>query len=87
MALRLLLRSAEPLYQPAGFLDDDPGKHRRKIGGVPVVGRVSDLAALAQRERADVVVLALEDHFEREKGIRLQCEELGLELRQLVPPL
>ena len=87
MALRLLLRSAEPLYQPAGFLDDDPGKHRRRIGGVPVVGRVADLAALARRERADVVVLALEDDFEREKAVRLQCEELGLELRQLVPPL
>src|SRR5207237_1288793 len=66
MTLRLLLRSAEPLYQPAGFLDDDPGKHRRRIGGVPVLGRVSDLAALAEREHADVVVLALEDHFERE---------------------
>jgi UDP-GlcNAc:undecaprenyl-phosphate GlcNAc-1-phosphate transferase len=87
MALRLLLRSAEPVYQPAGFLDDDPGKHRRRIGGVPVVGRVADLAALARRERAEVVVLALEDHFEREKAVRLQCEELGLELRQLVPPL
>jgi UDP-GlcNAc:undecaprenyl-phosphate/decaprenyl-phosphate GlcNAc-1-phosphate transferase len=87
MALRLLLRSAEPVYQPAGFLDDDPGKHRRKIGGVPVVGRVADLATLARRERADVVVLALEDDFEREKGVRLLCEELGLELRQLVPPL
>jgi UDP-GlcNAc:undecaprenyl-phosphate GlcNAc-1-phosphate transferase len=87
MALRLLLRSAEPLYQPAGFLDDDPGKHRRRIGGVPVVGPVSDLVALAQRERAEVVVLALEDHFEREAAVRLQCEELGLELRQAVQPL
>ena len=87
MALRLLLRSAEPLYQPAGFLDDDPGKHRRRIGGVSVIGRVSDLATLAQRERAEVVVLALEDHFERETAVRLQCQELGLELRQAVPPL
>lgn len=87
MALRLLLRSAEPVYQPAGFLDDDPGKHRRRIGGVPVVGRVADLAALAQRERAEIVVLALEDHFERETAVRLQCAELGLELRQAVPPL
>ncbi len=87
MALRLLLRSAEPVYQPAGFLDDDPGKHRRRIGGVPIVGRVADLAALAQRERAEVVVLALEDHFERETAIRLLCQELGLELRQAVTPL
>jgi hypothetical protein len=51
---------------------------------VPVVGRVRDLAAVAQREQAEVVVLALEDNFERETAVRLQCEELGLELRQLL---
>jgi UDP-GlcNAc:undecaprenyl-phosphate GlcNAc-1-phosphate transferase len=84
MALRLLLRSADPKYRPAGFLDDDPGKQRRRIGGIPVVGRIRDLPTVVHRERAQVVVLALEDGFERESGVRLQCEELGLELRQLV---
>ncbi len=84
MALRLLLRSGDPKYRPAGFLDDDPGKQRRRIGGVPVVGRVRDLAVVVQRERAEVIVLALEDDFERETAVRLQCEELGLELRQLL---
>lgn len=87
MALRLLLRSADPKYRPAGFLDDDAGKQRRRIGGIQVVGRVRDLAAVVQREHAEVVVLALEDGFEREKAVRLQCEELGLELRQVVPNL
>jgi len=85
MALRLLLRSNEPRYRPAGFLDDDPGKHRRRIGGVPVVGRVVDLIDIARRERAEVVVLALEDDdLARESAVRLQCEELGVELRQVV---
>lgn len=85
MALRLLLRSNEPLYRPAGFLDDDPGKHRRRIGGVPVIGRVVDLIDIARRERAEVVVLALEDDdLARESAVRLQCEELGVELRQVV---
>jgi FlaA1/EpsC-like NDP-sugar epimerase len=87
MALRLLLRSADARYRPTGFLDDDPGKQRRRIGGVPVVGRVGDLAAVVQRDGAEVIVLALEDGFEREKTVRLLCEELGLELRQLVPNL
>lgn len=87
MALRLLLRSADPKYRPAGFLDDDPGKQRRRIGGVPVVGRLHELRAVVARERAEVVVLALEDGFEREQAVRRQCEELGLELRQLVPNL
>jgi UDP-GlcNAc:undecaprenyl-phosphate GlcNAc-1-phosphate transferase len=87
MALRLLLRSADPKYRPAGFLDDDPGKQRRRIGGVPVLGRVRELSAVVERERAQVVVLALEDGFEREQSVRRQCEELGLELRQLAPNL
>jgi UDP-GlcNAc:undecaprenyl-phosphate GlcNAc-1-phosphate transferase len=87
MALRLLLRSADPKYRPTGFLDDDPGKQRRRIAGIPVVGRLQDLPAVVQRDGAEVVVLALEDGFEREKFVRLQCEELGLELRQLVSNL
>ncbi|HEY6960210.1 MAG TPA: polysaccharide biosynthesis protein, partial [Candidatus Limnocylindria bacterium] len=77
----------DPKYRPAGFLDDDPGKQRRRIGGIPVLGRVRDLAAVARREGAEVVVLALEDGFERESAVREQCEELGLELRQLLPTL
>jgi UDP-GlcNAc:undecaprenyl-phosphate/decaprenyl-phosphate GlcNAc-1-phosphate transferase len=87
MALRLLLRSAEPRYRLAGFLDDDPGKQRRRIGGVPILGRIADLAVVVRREKTEVVVLALEDDFDRERVVRLQCEELGLELRQLLPTL
>ncbi len=87
MALRLLLRSADPRYRLAGFLDDDPSKQRRKIGGVPILGRVADLAVVVRRENAEIVVLALEDDFDRERAVRLQCEELGLELRQLLPTL
>jgi UDP-GlcNAc:undecaprenyl-phosphate GlcNAc-1-phosphate transferase len=87
MALRLLLRSADPKYRPAGFLDDDPGKQRRRIGGVPVLGRVRDLPTVVERAGAQVIVLALEDDFERETAVRLQCEELGLELRQVLPSL
>jgi UDP-GlcNAc:undecaprenyl-phosphate/decaprenyl-phosphate GlcNAc-1-phosphate transferase len=87
MALRLLLRADDQKFSPAGFLDDDPGKHRRRIAGVPVVGRVSDLVDIARRERAEVVVLALEDDSRGEAAVRLQCQELGLELREVAPRL
>jgi UDP-GlcNAc:undecaprenyl-phosphate GlcNAc-1-phosphate transferase len=87
MALRLLLESADPRYKPTGFLDDDPGKHRRRLGGVSVVGPVRDLVDIARRQQTDVVVLALEDGFEREASVRMQCEELGIEMRKLVRPL
>jgi UDP-GlcNAc:undecaprenyl-phosphate GlcNAc-1-phosphate transferase len=87
MALRLLLRADDQRFSPAGFLDDDPGKHRRRIAGIPVVGRVSDLVDIARRERAEVVVLALEDDSRGEAAVRLQCQELGLELREVAPRL
>lgn len=81
VALRLLLRSREAAYHPAGFLDDDPGKQRRRIGGIPVLGRLADLDAVAQGTDADLVILALEDAGERERMRRL-CATLGLETRE-----
>lgn len=81
MALRLLLRAGKPNYHPAGFLDDDPGKHRRTIAGVPVLGTTSQLREVALRERADLVVLAIENDAKRDR-IRALCAELGIEARE-----
>jgi UDP-GlcNAc:undecaprenyl-phosphate GlcNAc-1-phosphate transferase len=85
VALRLLRRSVRHEYQPVGFVDDDPGKFRRRIGGVPVIGTTYDLQELARRERADLVVLALDaDGGER---VRALCEGSGLELREFTHSL
>lgn len=81
MALRLLLRAEKPSFHPAGFLDDDPGKHRRTIAGVPVLGNIAQLQEVALRERADLVILALNDQGKREVVRRL-CAELGIEARE-----
>ncbi len=44
-------RDPEQRWQPVGILDDDPLKRHRRIRGVPVLGRVSDLARVAESTR------------------------------------
>lgn len=82
LVLRLMLRSKDTTYHLAGFLDDDPGKQRRRIAGVPVLGRVSDLSEVAQRASADLVVVAI-DQEDRRELVREGCARLGIELREL----
>ncbi|MDA1082697.1 MAG: nucleoside-diphosphate sugar epimerase/dehydratase [Gemmatimonadetes bacterium] len=45
--------------EPIGFVDDDPTKAGQMLGGVPVVGRVSDLAHLVAEHDADEVIIAI----------------------------
>jgi len=82
LALRLMLKSRETAYHPAGFLDDDSGKQRRRIAGVSVLGRIADLDAVARRQSADLVVVAIdEDNGEERERIHETCRRLGLESR------
>ncbi len=82
IALRLMLHSSLASYHPAGFLDDDPGKLRRRIAGVPVLGLVADLDGVAQREHADLVVLALDGNAQERQRVLESCARLGIECRE-----
>lgn len=46
-------------YVPLGFLDDDAGKRKRRIGGFPVLGKLDDLPAVARKQNADLALLAI----------------------------
>ncbi len=85
IALRLLLSAAQS-YHPAGFLDDDPGKHRRRIGGVPVLGSIAELAEVARRERIDLVILAVDDPAQRQR-LRETYAHLDIEMREFPRPI
>ncbi len=80
-ALRLLQSSRDVPYQPTGFLDDDPGKQRRHIAGVPVLGRIADLGRIAHSQHADLIIVAVDDD-EMRAQVRSSCEQLGLETRE-----
>ena len=57
--LRELYRLPVERYHVVGFVDDDPKKRGMRIHGVPVLGGVADLTAVAQRQNAQEVVIAL----------------------------
>jgi FlaA1/EpsC-like NDP-sugar epimerase len=54
-----MMRSPDSPYLPVALLDDDPAKQRLHILGVPVVGRLHDLVAVAARRAATAVVVAI----------------------------
>lgn len=86
LAQRLLSRSERIPYQLAGYLDDDPGKLRRNIEGVPVLGRISDLAQVVRRQRADLVIFAVDDR-DLANSLTQECAHLGVEIREFSPTL
>ncbi len=59
MITRELLRHRETGLRPIGFLDDAPGKQGRRFVGLPVLGRVTDLARVARETRAEEVLIAI----------------------------
>lgn len=81
LALRILMRSTTERYQPVGFLDDDIGTHRRRIHGVPVLGAVSELVAIASRERAELILIA-GGEADQCRRVRESCESMGIEARE-----
>ena len=69
-------------YAVVGFLDDDPGKVGRKIHGVPVLGKVADIARIAARARAEEIVIAIPTATaERMRRIVDRCKATGLKFR------
>ena len=70
-----------------GYLDDDPGKQKRKIQGVPVLGTTQDLEAIAAERRIDQVMIALPmaAHHRVAQLIR-RCGQLLVEIK-VVPDL
>ncbi|GAB4119357.1 MAG: TIGR03013 family PEP-CTERM/XrtA system glycosyltransferase [Roseiflexaceae bacterium] len=66
-------------YTVVGFIDDDPAKQNRLIGGVPVLGQHPDLDTIAYHYGADEVVLAISSSLPSEMLQALMtCHERGL---------
>lgn len=46
-------------FLPIGFIDDDPRVVNRRVRGVPVLGRLRDLSAVAETTEANVLIVAI----------------------------
>jgi FlaA1/EpsC-like NDP-sugar epimerase len=54
-----LLRDPDSAYVPVGLLDDDPGKRKLRIMGIPVLGDRDRMAEAAKECRADSLLIAM----------------------------
>jgi FlaA1/EpsC-like NDP-sugar epimerase len=59
MLMREIVRNYSRQYDPIGFLDDNPSKHGEHIHGVRVLGPITAVVDLAEREKIDEVILAI----------------------------
>jgi len=59
LVVRELQKTSQINLLPIGFLDDDPAKQRLEISGVPVIGKISDLADVLDNQNVDEVIIAI----------------------------
>ena len=66
------------------FIDDDPGKQKRYLEGVPIVGGREDILAAVDKYRIDKIYLAIPSATaEQKRDILAICSETACELKQL----
>jgi FlaA1/EpsC-like NDP-sugar epimerase len=84
LLVRELIQLYGHRYEPVGFLDDAPGKQNERIHGVPVLGKMADLAPLVAREQINEVILAIPSMPGTEiRRIVDLCRPSGVTLRTL----
>lgn len=77
--------TAAGVYNVVGFIDNNAAMHGRRVDGIPVLGGVADLAAIAVRHAAAGAIIAIGDNGAR-RGLARQTERLGLQLVSAVHP-
>ena len=84
MLVRDLRNSNPGLYEPIGFLDDDPDKKGRHIQGLRVLGACSALPKLTQELHVELVLLAIPSVGTQDmRRIVDYCEESQVSYRTL----
>src|SRR5690606_40966275 len=74
-------------YHPVGFLDDASRLRGTKVQGVPVLGKVEDVAEIARETAARLLVIAMPSaDAEAMRRVVGACEHSGLPFR-MVPRL
>lgn len=81
---REMLSSRHINIDPVGFVDDDPGKQKKSIHGIPVLGTRKDIHRLVKQYDVEEVVIAIPTaggNVIRE--IRALCEAAGVPSRTM----
>jgi len=83
---QMLLRdmARETTAKAVCLIDDDPGKQRRYLEGVPIVGGREEILSAAETYRVDKIFLAIPSaSAENKRDILNICNETGCKLMQL----
>jgi FlaA1/EpsC-like NDP-sugar epimerase len=85
LTAREIARSPDLGIDAIGFVDDDSSKRGTLIHGVPVLGPTEDIASIAQRYRAEQVLITIAHaHGGAIRRIREACVSAGLRVK-IVP--
>jgi FlaA1/EpsC-like NDP-sugar epimerase len=85
--LRDIRRNPDATISPVALVDDDPQKHGLSLHGVPVVGAIDEIADLAYRYQAKLIVIAVPSASKAEM-LRLvqRCVDAGVRFK-IMPSL
>jgi FlaA1/EpsC-like NDP-sugar epimerase len=68
--------------QPVGFLDDDDLKVGMRIGGLPVLGRIDEVADIARLKRVTRVLITIANApGDQIRAITMRCRAAGLDTK------
>ncbi len=59
LVVRELQKNPQLNLVPVGFLDDNPSKQNQQLYSIPVVGKLSDMARVLDRQAVDEVIIAI----------------------------
>lgn len=80
-------RDPSSVWEPVAFLDDDPKKRHLRSAGASVLGTSADMAAVAERIQADVLVIGTPIISAETLGtLTAEAAEIGLPVK-IVPAL
>jgi FlaA1/EpsC-like NDP-sugar epimerase len=87
MIAREMINAKKRIYQPAGFIDDDPRKLNSRIHGVKVLGRINDIGDIIKGANIEEIIIAIPSASGKIiRDIISKCEKTGVKIKT-VPEL
>src|SRR4051812_21766352 len=82
MVAREIMNRPDLGLHPVGFLDDDPSKQRTSIGGLPVLGRTSDVREVAERKHVQRALITIANASGQQvRRLAELCRDAALETK------
>lgn len=84
MIVRTLINVQDRIYQPIGFIDDDPMKKHARINGIKVLGSTDQIVELSRKYEIDEIIIAMPSASGQSmRNVISKCEKSGLKIKTL----